>query len=318
MGRRWEISGVTRQGFPFDTSTPAAPSAIPAQEVVDGVDYRHISTEPGTWTKKPVYAYVDRCRAGGRPRDRHHGGPARRVGRARSGPGKDHPAAQRRRLRPLRSSPPRRRVGAAARPARPHRHRVHRFHPRLRGHRPSAPGCRAPRREALRLPPAGGRRRRGQGRLRGAGGRPGTAPRRRDLHRPRAPRPSGQVLLAGGHNAIPTAATGCLRDGLAAQALRGDGDGQGRGRLQCAGPGGDSQRRPNWAAPRQGGRARPERLLDGPGLRLRVGTQARRWVSRERDWKVLAGTLSAIYEELAARWGNRTSTGSPASARQAR
>lgn len=41
-----------------------------------------------------------------------------------------------------------------------------------------------------------------------------------------------------------------------------------------------------------------ERLLESPDLRARLGAAAQEWVRRERDWSVITGTVSGVYEEL--------------------
>jgi glycosyltransferase involved in cell wall biosynthesis len=60
IGREWDVSGVTRPGFPFDTPLPDVPGAVPDRESIDGVDYRRLTTTRGSWKKNPVTGYVER------------------------------------------------------------------------------------------------------------------------------------------------------------------------------------------------------------------------------------------------------------------
>lgn len=54
----WDVLGVTRPGFPFDLPGHDELLRVPPREVVDGVPYARLSTEPGAWPKNPVTRYV--------------------------------------------------------------------------------------------------------------------------------------------------------------------------------------------------------------------------------------------------------------------
>ncbi|HYQ76636.1 glycosyltransferase [Cellulomonas sp.] len=54
----WDVLGVTRPGFPFDLPGHDELRSVPAREVVDGVPYARLSTEPGVWPKNPLTRYV--------------------------------------------------------------------------------------------------------------------------------------------------------------------------------------------------------------------------------------------------------------------
>jgi glycosyltransferase involved in cell wall biosynthesis len=41
-----------------------------------------------------------------------------------------------------------------------------------------------------------------------------------------------------------------------------------------------------------------ERLVDDPGLRRRLGDNAREWVRTERDWSSIVGIVDRIYREI--------------------
>lgn len=54
----WDITGVTRPGFPFDTPGNEAVDEVPPAESIDGVRYQRLSTRRGTWQKSPITGYV--------------------------------------------------------------------------------------------------------------------------------------------------------------------------------------------------------------------------------------------------------------------
>lgn len=56
----WDVSGVTRLGYPYDMPGHADDGVIPAVDHVDDVPYQRLSTEPGIERKSPIQAYVRR------------------------------------------------------------------------------------------------------------------------------------------------------------------------------------------------------------------------------------------------------------------
>lgn len=58
LSERWEMRGVTRLGFPFDSPGHDELESIPFQDEVDGVIYQRLTTEQGRWLKNPITDYV--------------------------------------------------------------------------------------------------------------------------------------------------------------------------------------------------------------------------------------------------------------------
>lgn len=55
----WSMTAVTRLGYPFDApGCHDRTEPIPASDVIDGVDYRRLTTAPGRWLKNPITDYV--------------------------------------------------------------------------------------------------------------------------------------------------------------------------------------------------------------------------------------------------------------------
>ncbi|GAA4283363.1 hypothetical protein GCM10022261_08940 [Brevibacterium daeguense] len=56
----WDMVGVTRLGYPYDMPQYKELGPIQAIDIVNGVPYHRLSTEPGLEMKKPIQQYVDR------------------------------------------------------------------------------------------------------------------------------------------------------------------------------------------------------------------------------------------------------------------
>ena len=56
----WDISGVTRLGYPYDMPGHENDGVIPARDEVDNVSYLRLSTTPGIERKSPIQRYVKR------------------------------------------------------------------------------------------------------------------------------------------------------------------------------------------------------------------------------------------------------------------
>lgn len=59
LSETWDITGVTRLGFPFDTPGHDEVDEVAATESIDGVRYQRLSTRRGTWQKSPITGYVE-------------------------------------------------------------------------------------------------------------------------------------------------------------------------------------------------------------------------------------------------------------------
>lgn len=58
--QRWDVRGVTRLGYPYDMPKMQELGPIGPTDVVDGVPYHRLSTEPGIEKKSPITSYVER------------------------------------------------------------------------------------------------------------------------------------------------------------------------------------------------------------------------------------------------------------------
>lgn len=56
----WDVQGVTRLGYPYDMPGKEQLGPLEPVDVVDGVPYHRLSTEPGLEMKNPIQLYVDR------------------------------------------------------------------------------------------------------------------------------------------------------------------------------------------------------------------------------------------------------------------
>lgn len=59
LSQTWNVSAITRPGFPFDISGHRELLSVPRDETVDSVHYHRLSTLPGKWPKDPITRYVE-------------------------------------------------------------------------------------------------------------------------------------------------------------------------------------------------------------------------------------------------------------------
>lgn len=59
LSETWDITGVTRLGFPFDAPGHDEVDEVVPTESIDGVRYQRLSTQRGIWQKSPVTGYVE-------------------------------------------------------------------------------------------------------------------------------------------------------------------------------------------------------------------------------------------------------------------
>lgn len=58
LAQSWDITGVTRLGFPFDAPGHEDLQTVPEDDLLDGVPYRRLTTTRGRWRKDPIIGYV--------------------------------------------------------------------------------------------------------------------------------------------------------------------------------------------------------------------------------------------------------------------
>src|SRR5699024_8866201 len=60
LSQEWDVTAVTRLGFPFDTPGNEYLETVPADETIDGVHYHRLSTKYDVFQKNPITKYVSK------------------------------------------------------------------------------------------------------------------------------------------------------------------------------------------------------------------------------------------------------------------